>query len=46
MIVPGQKWHLDHADLDRSVYLGPAHQWCNVAAANRGRVRRRGSRVW
>lgn len=30
-IMPGEAWHLDHAD-DRQSYAGPAHAACNVAA--------------
>ena len=46
-IWPGEPWHLDHTS-DRTDYLGPSHARCNVAAANRGRKRRRRrfSRVW
>jgi len=36
-ITPGQKWHLDHADIpgahQHGIYLGPSHAACNVAAA-------------
>lgn len=35
-ILPGSRWHLDHAD-DGVSYLGPAHARCNLkAAARRG----------
>jgi hypothetical protein len=30
-ILPGSRWHLDHAD-DRSGYLGPSHAACNLGA--------------
>ena len=40
-IRPGSKWHLDHHDGDRSVYRGPSHEKCNVAAANKRRARGR-----
>lgn len=49
LIIPGSPWHLDHTD-DRSGYYGPAHQRCNVAAANKRRARKnkikRTSREW
>ena len=32
LIIPGQEWHLDHADHDRSLYQGPSHALCNVSA--------------
>jgi hypothetical protein len=35
-IVSGQLWQLDHTD-DRTGYLGPSHQSCNIAAGNRAR---------
>jgi hypothetical protein len=38
-IVPGQKWHLDHDDHDRTAYHGASHARCNVVAANRRRAR-------
>ena len=49
-ILPGQKWDLDHAD-DRNGYEGPAHVYCNRAAAARKlnalrRRRKRFSRRW
>ena len=44
-IHPDQPWHLDHT-ADRTGYLGPRHRRCNVAAANKGRARRRYSRAW
>lgn len=28
----GQAWHLDHDDVDRTKYLGPAHATCNERA--------------
>src|SRR5262245_6967542 len=28
-IAPGQPWDLGHDDVDRSVYRGPEHAWCN-----------------
>lgn len=34
-VLPGQPWHLDHDDNDRTKYLGPAHARCNLAAAGR-----------
>jgi hypothetical protein len=37
-IVSGQLWQLDHDDHDRSQYLGPSHQSCNITAANRRRA--------
>ena len=55
MILPGQEWHLDHHDWDRSMYLGPAHARCNVKAGNEKRwgkkpapivKTRRKSRIW
>lgn len=36
-IHPLARWHLDHNDEDRSVYYGPTHASCNVAAANKRR---------
>jgi hypothetical protein len=43
-IEPGSKWHLDHDDHDRSVYIGASHSYCNVRAAGRlaGRGRPKG----
>jgi hypothetical protein len=38
-IVPGEEWHLDHAD-DRDGYLGPSHARCNDSAAGRKKGRR------
>ena len=40
-ILPGQPWHLDHDDSDRSVYMGPSHARCNCSAAGRAR-----SKAW
>lgn len=34
-ISTGMKWHLDHDDHDRSIYRGPAHEYCNLRAAGR-----------
>lgn len=31
-ISPGDLWHLDHDDTDRTKYLGPAHARCNTSA--------------
>ena len=44
-IVPGSRWHLDHADGDRGQYIGVSHARCNTVAANirRGRARHRRS---
>lgn len=36
-ILPGEPWHLDHVDGDRSSYLGPSHAACNTAAGGRRR---------
>jgi hypothetical protein len=33
LIKPGEKWHLDHDDFDRSRYLGASHARCNCATA-------------
>jgi hypothetical protein len=39
MIGPNEDWDLDHADDDRSRYLGPSHRRCNrVAGGIRGRA--------
>lgn len=35
LIAPGQDWHLGHDDFNRSVYSGPEHAACNIAASNR-----------
>lgn len=43
-IQPGTPWALDHRD-DRQGYLGPSHQRCNQAAANRKRSRRAAVRL-
>jgi hypothetical protein len=32
-VLPSQRWHLDHSDVDRSRYIGVAHAICNVVAA-------------
>lgn len=40
LIAPGSRWDLDHAE-ERDGYLGPSHQSCNVAAANRRRAKRK-----
>jgi hypothetical protein len=48
-IEPGEKWDLDHDDLDRTRYLGPAHRACNRATAKPKRRRvqtSRRSRAW
>lgn len=49
-IKPGTPWQLDHADYDRTQYLGPSHAWCNLQAAmlkgRRKRSPRVSSRVW
>lgn len=34
-IQPGQDWHLDHDDNDRTKYIGPSHKHCNLSAAGR-----------
>ena len=34
-ITPGEPWHLDHDDHDRTRYLGPSHARCNNAAGGR-----------
>ena len=40
-ILPGQAWHLDHLDEDRTRYRGPSHALCNVRAGGRlGNARR------
>jgi hypothetical protein len=39
LIKPGEKWHLDHDDVDRSRYLGVSHQRCNSATVTHRRVR-------
>ena len=44
-IAPDAKWHLDHDDVDKSVYLGPSHARCNEAAGGRRRARLAGQRV-
>ena len=31
-ILPGEAWHLDHDDHDKSRYLGPSHARCNLTA--------------
>lgn len=31
-IQPGQPWHLDHDDEDKSRYIGPSHARCNTSA--------------
>lgn len=33
-ILPGQAWHLDHTN-DRTSYLGPSHDHCNLTAAGK-----------
>lgn len=40
-IVPGTRWSPDHTD-DRTAYLGPAHEACNLRAAGRS-VKHRGN---
>jgi hypothetical protein len=35
MILPGQPWHMDHDDHDRTRYIGPSHAGCNVAAGGK-----------
>ncbi len=42
-IAPGTPWHLDHDDLDRSHYIGPSHEVCNLRAARRRAAARSGS---
>ncbi len=42
-ITAGNPWHLDHDD-DRTGYLGPSHQHCNLAAAGRRGAASRPSR--
>lgn len=37
LIPAGAPWHLGHDDHDRSVYRGPEHTACNLAAAGRAR---------
>jgi hypothetical protein len=40
-ILPGQAWHLDHDDHDRTRYLGPSHAHCNMRAGGKvGSARR------
>jgi hypothetical protein len=38
-IMPGSRWHLDHADGDRGRYIGVSHAYCNTTAPNRRRRR-------
>jgi hypothetical protein len=38
-IEPGEKWHLDHDDLDPSKYIGASHVRCDCATATH-RVKR------
>jgi len=40
-IRPTDKWHLGHADGDRSAYMGPEHAACNTGATLGGTVNRR-----
>jgi hypothetical protein len=44
LIKPGELWDLDHNDLDRTRYNGPAHRHHNRATATRRA--RRTSREW
>jgi hypothetical protein len=34
LILPGEKFHLDHTD-DRTGYLGPSHERCNTSAGGK-----------
>jgi hypothetical protein len=36
-ILPGERWHLDHADSGVG-YIGPSHESCNIRAANEKRA--------
>jgi hypothetical protein len=48
LIERGEKWHLDHDDLDRSKYLGASHARCNCATSTHRaeREKRITSRAW
>lgn len=35
LIRPGDAWHLDHDDDDRTRYIGPSHARCNTSAGGR-----------
>lgn len=37
LILPGERWQLDHVDGDKTRYLGPSHSECNQATAGRRR---------
>jgi len=45
LIEPGEPWDLDHNDLDRTKYNGPAHARCNRATSSH-HVERKVSRQW
>jgi hypothetical protein len=50
-ILPGQRWHVDHDDADRSLYrdgpTGPtSHAFCNIGAVSKRRARLRRARFW
>lgn len=34
-IKPGEPWHLDHDDTDKTKYLGPSHARCNTSEGGR-----------
>lgn len=39
-IQPGEQWHLDHDDNNRTKYIGPSHKHCNLSAAGKAAHRR------